>query len=120
MYNLKQVISAIISIWLWANHHSSFEKAFEKNGRIDVDHHCKWLINAAVEKGTIPLLSTGLSSFSNDTEERNVVGNLGIATVVSRALMEGLSFNNEMVSNTIVKFWFFISIDTNFYFHDRT
>lgn len=68
-----------------------------------MDHHCKWLINAAVEKGTRPLLSRSFSSLSNNTGERNVVGNLAIATVVSRALMEGLAFNNKMVSHIIIK-----------------
>ena len=30
-------------------HQSSFEKAFTKSGRIDVDPECKWLINAAID-----------------------------------------------------------------------
>ena len=91
-----------MSTWLWSSHRGSFEKAFEKNGRIDVDHHCKWLITAAVEKGTRPLLSRNLSSLANKSGDKNLAGNLAMANLVSRSLMEGLAFNTKMVSFFII------------------
>jgi hypothetical protein len=45
----RDVVTATILVWLWAKHEISFQKAFEKSGRIDVDPDCKWLIQAAVD-----------------------------------------------------------------------
>mmetsp|Transcript_16411 Transcript_16411/g.15859 ORF Transcript_16411/g.15859 Transcript_16411/m.15859 type:complete len:522 (-) Transcript_16411:153-1718(-) len=45
----REVIAAIITTWLWAQYKCTFEKAFIKSGRIDVDPECKWLINEAID-----------------------------------------------------------------------
>ena len=45
----RDLVVATIVVWLWANHENSFQEAFEKSGRIDVDPDCKWLVNAAVD-----------------------------------------------------------------------
>lgn len=45
----RDVVAAAILVWLWATHEQSFQLAFEKNGRIDVDPDCKWLVQAAVD-----------------------------------------------------------------------
>ena len=43
------MIVATILVWLWTQHEDSFQQAFAKNGRIDVDPCCKWLIQAAID-----------------------------------------------------------------------
>jgi len=45
----RDVVAAAILVWLWSAHEHTFRQAFEKNGRIDVDPDCKWLIQAAVD-----------------------------------------------------------------------
>ena len=45
----RDVVAAVILVWLWTSHEQSFQVAFEKNGRIDVDPDCKWLVQAAVD-----------------------------------------------------------------------
>lgn len=42
-------VVATILVWLWANHEETFQQAFDKSGRIDVEPGCKWLIQAAVD-----------------------------------------------------------------------
>jgi len=45
----RDIVVATCLVWLWAYNESSFQQAFEKAGRIDVDPDCKWLIQAAVD-----------------------------------------------------------------------
>lgn len=45
----RDVVVSCILVWLWANHEDHFQGAFLKNGRLDVDPDCKWLIQAAVD-----------------------------------------------------------------------
>lgn len=45
----RDVVAAVILIWLWTTNEKTFQRAFERNGRIDVDLDCKWLIQAAVD-----------------------------------------------------------------------
>ena len=45
----KDVVVASILVWLWDSHGPSFQRAFETNGRFDVDPDCKWLIQVAVD-----------------------------------------------------------------------
>jgi len=45
----RDLVVAVILVWLWANHEDCFQQAFKKSGRTDVDPGCKWLIQAAVE-----------------------------------------------------------------------
>jgi hypothetical protein len=51
----REVIAAAILIWLWATHEPIFRAAFEKNGRIDVDPECKWLVQTAVDTAVCEL-----------------------------------------------------------------
>jgi len=56
----RQIITAVINTWIWANHNKLFEKTFAKRGRIDVDPHCKWIIHAAIEVATRSLVGKNL------------------------------------------------------------
>lgn len=56
----REVIVALILLWLWKHHEDCFQKTFAKSGRIDVDPECKWLINAAVDR-SVAALSQELS-----------------------------------------------------------
>jgi len=58
----KDILSAIITIWLWSNYKDCFESAFAKNGRIDVDPECKWLVQVAVNLVSEALLSKSFTS----------------------------------------------------------
>eukprot|EP00980_Cylindrotheca_fusiformis_P002610 scaffold618_cov130-Cylindrotheca_fusiformis.AAC.14 len=51
----REVIVALILLWLWRHHEDCFQKTFAKSGRIDVDPECKWLINAAVDRSVLAL-----------------------------------------------------------------
>jgi hypothetical protein len=51
-----QVVIAVILVWLWAQHKESFQRAFVKSGRIDVDPECKWLIQTAVDAAVRALM----------------------------------------------------------------
>lgn len=43
-------------MWLWAQNKTSFQRAFAKSGRIDVDPECKWLIHTAVDASVRALM----------------------------------------------------------------
>lgn len=45
----RDIVSAVILVWLWDEHKTIFKEAFEKNGRIDVDPNCKWFIMASID-----------------------------------------------------------------------
>jgi hypothetical protein len=49
-------VVAAISVWLWAQNKRSFQRAFAKSGRIDVDPECKWLIHTAVDASVRALM----------------------------------------------------------------
>ncbi|KAG7367399.1 hypothetical protein IV203_030070 [Nitzschia inconspicua] len=51
----RDVIAAVIMIWLWRNNEDFFQRAFAKSGRIDVDPDCKWFVDAAVNKAVSAL-----------------------------------------------------------------
>lgn len=50
-------ILSVILVWLWANFEPSFQSAFQRSGRIDVDPDCKWLIHIGVELAVNELLT---------------------------------------------------------------
>lgn len=126
----RDVVTANILVWLWAQHEQNFQQAFEKSGRIDVDPDCKWLIQAAVDtsvreltleiadavaRGEGPFadaLATrkGHSSSKNlsavsESERTNASKRVEIhtASTVSKALMTNLCVDGEM-NRTIPKF----------------
>lgn len=45
----RETVASAILVWLWANHESNFQEAFDKSGRMDVDPECKWLVQAAID-----------------------------------------------------------------------
>jgi hypothetical protein len=125
----REVIAALILLWLWKHHEEGFQKAFAKSGRIDVDPECKWLINAAVDRAILALSqeikapgsslssalinakSKGGSSHktSPGTESERPQGkttkvDLLSASIVSKSLMAGISVYEHMVN-------LFISLD---------
>jgi hypothetical protein len=52
----RDIVAAVILVWLWVQHKDSFQRAFGKSGRIDVDPECKWLIQAATDTSSRALL----------------------------------------------------------------
>ena len=60
----RDIIAAVILLWLWRNQEGCFQRAFAKSGRIDVDPECKWFINAAVNKAVTALSNEVIGSTS--------------------------------------------------------
>jgi hypothetical protein len=122
----REVILASILLWLWRNHEEAFQRAFAKSGRIDVDPECKWLIHAAVDKSVQALcqeiadaaalpgsqLTAALMAYKSrgNSSQKTALGaesdrsqattklDLLIASIVSKALMAGLSVDEQMDS----------------------
>ena len=123
----RDIIAAVILLWLWRNQESSFQRAFAKSGRIDVDPECKWFVNTAVNKAVSALSNEVLGSTSRASglttallahKSKSSVGPKGIngiaeqdsirttttkidllvASVVSKSLNMTLVLNEEMNS----------------------
>lgn len=96
------VVSAAVTTWLWSHYQDTFKAAFVKNGRIDVDPGCTWLIKAAVEKATDENVAKGLKSIhsavstqipSTDTSNRI---RIQIAKLVSKEMSTGIRLNKSV------------------------
>jgi hypothetical protein len=61
----REVLTAVIMLWLWRNNENHFQRSFAKSGRIDVDTECKWFVDAAVNKAIIALSQKTTSAFSS-------------------------------------------------------
>jgi hypothetical protein len=119
----REVIVALILLWLWKHHEDCFQKTFAKSGRIDVDPECKWLINAAVNRSVSALsqeiakpgspLSAALTlaKSKGGSSQKAVPGSdmerpqgrttkvdLLSASIVSKSLLAGTSVDEKMVS----------------------
>jgi len=95
MSSKKQVVAAIVLIWLWVQHKEIFQRAFAKSGRIDVDPECKWLIQAAVDTATRALAAEFVPKTNSvgDGKSKGMHGlesvantELQVASTVSKAL----------------------------------
>eukprot|EP00531_Pseudo-nitzschia_arenysensis_P008896 CAMPEP_0116121782 /NCGR_PEP_ID=MMETSP0329-20121206/3877_1 /TAXON_ID=697910 /ORGANISM="Pseudo-nitzschia arenysensis, Strain B593" /LENGTH=1910 /DNA_ID=CAMNT_0003615611 /DNA_START=83 /DNA_END=5815 /DNA_ORIENTATION=- len=60
----RDIIAAVILLWLWRNQEGCFQRAFAKSGRIDVDPECKWFVSAAVNKAVTALSNEVIGSTS--------------------------------------------------------
>jgi hypothetical protein len=60
----RDIIAAVILLWLWRNQEGCFQRAFAKSGRIDVDPECKWFVNAAVNKAVTAISNEVIGSTS--------------------------------------------------------
>lgn len=126
---LRDMAASAILVWLWAQHESNFQQAFEKSGRIDVDPDCKWIIQAAVDTAVRGLaleiadaVARGKGPFadvsgrkgqpstkspvgSSESEKADVSKRVDIhtAVTVSKALMTELRVDGEM-DNVLPKF----------------
>lgn len=98
--------------WLWALYSNSFEKAFAKSGRIDVDPECKWLIRAAVdasiraimseiaENGATPKHnSSGGDVSAASSVASTLISDGRVAAIVSEALTKEVCIDSELVRN---------------------
>ncbi|KAL3916321.1 MAG: hypothetical protein SGILL_005231 [Bacillariaceae sp.] len=118
----REVIAAVIMLWLWRNNENTFQKAFAKSGRIDVDSDSKWCVDAAVNKAVSalsdqlseetssrtvgPLTSAVIahknkSSLGKDPDSTKASSSkidLLAAFLVSRSLNMTFTLNEEMVS----------------------
>jgi hypothetical protein len=120
----RDIVVGIILVWLWVQHKDSFQRAFAKSGRIDVDPECKWLIQAAVDAGSRALMTelsdalqnggpfaSAISSARNkggsgsakasgsDLEKQataSVIVDTRVALIVSEALMTELCIDEEV------------------------
>lgn len=119
----RDVIVAVILLWLWRNQEESFQRAFSKSGRIDVDPECKWFVTAAVDRAVSALaaevtesssrsnkpLATALLAHKNknstaqkggETDAFSAIStriDLLAAAVVNKALNAGLVIDEETV-----------------------
>jgi hypothetical protein len=114
---------ATILVWLWTQHEDSFQRAFGKNGRIDVDPNCKWLIQASIDASTQALTNeiadaearggAMASAFAGQakasvTDDQLVTPasaslNVLVASTVSRSLMTELELDDTMVRFSLVQ-----------------
>jgi len=123
----REIIAAVILLWLWRNQEGCFQRAFAKSGRIDVDPECKWFVNAAIHKAVTALsnevigstsranglttallahktkTSTGLKGTHGKAEQESLKTtttkiDLLAASVVSKSLNMTLVLNEEMNS----------------------
>ena len=123
----RDIIAAVILLWLWRNQEGCFQRAFAKSGRIDVDPECKWFVNAAVNKAVTALSNEVIGSTSRANglttallahKSKSSSGQKGIngkaeqdslkttttkidllaASVVSKSLNMTLVLNEDMVS----------------------
>jgi len=96
------VITATVATWLWSQYQDTFKAAFVKNGRIDVDPGCTWLIKAAVEKATGDNVAKGLKSIhsavSSQTPSTKTANHIRIqiAKLVSKGMSTGIRLNNSV------------------------
>jgi hypothetical protein len=110
----SQVVIAVILIWLWAQHKESFQRAFAKSGRIDVDPECKWLIQTAVDAAARALMldiadtiarggsmTTALSGGprGGDRHGSSSSVEVHVARVISQGLMGEFCIDDVVVSH---------------------
>jgi hypothetical protein len=131
----RDVIVAVILLWLWRNQEDSFQRAFSKSGRIDVDPECKWFVTAAVDRAVSALaaevtepssrsgkpLATALLAHKNKNSAAQKGGetdafsttstriDLLAAAIVNKALNSGLAIDEEKVSYSSFFDYFFQS-----------
>lgn len=127
----RDIIAAVILLWLWRNQEGCFQRAFAKSGRIDVDSECKWFVNTAINKAVTALSNevtgstsraTGLTTALLAHKNKSSVGSKGAhgiadqdslrttvtkidllaASVVSKSLNTALVLNEEMVSHFFI------------------
>jgi len=101
----REVVAAIVLIWLWVQHKEIFQRAFAKSGRIDVDPECKWLIQAAVDTATRALAAEFVPKTNSvgDGKSKGMYGlesvantELQVASTVSKALMTEMCIDGEI------------------------
>jgi len=120
----RDVVVGILLVWLWVQHKDSFQRAFAKSGRIDVDPECKWLIQAAVDAGSRALMTelsealqhggplaaamaaarskggSGSAKASGSDSEKQAAASVTVDTrvalIVSEALMTELCIDEEV------------------------
>lgn len=113
-------------MWLWGNNKTSFQRAFAKSGRIDVDPECRWLIQTAVDVSvralmidiadtvarggpSAPLLGSGRtkgaaktvgqpSLTEEDRSNSTTYVDTHVASIVSQALTAEFCIDGRMVS----------------------
>jgi len=96
----KEAISATISVWLWSGHSDCFQRAFRKNGRIDVDLECKWLVKKTVDVSVEAVLGAvgGNAANRGDASFVDFQGNAAakVAALVCEALGKTISINDDV------------------------
>jgi len=117
----REVVVACILVWLWHHHEIAFQEAFTMNGRIDVDHKCKWLIGGAIDAAMHALvtetnghvgkspLAVLLVAHSGKTshgggksaeQQKSLVRlEVAVTSTVSRALHSSLSIDGDVDSS---------------------
>lgn len=105
----REIITSVVSIWLWSNHENNFQQAFTKSGRVDVDRECKMLVHHSLIIATKALsreieesIATRTGVFAEaatarnftDTERAFVMKSveLNTALTVSKALSEEMQY----------------------------
>jgi len=129
------MLKYVVSVWLWVNYKNSFERAFAKDGRIDIDPECIWLVNVTIDLAVASLLAEATEnirvgrSFRQDSKENKKlmegkklslqpgVVAIRIATLVSRKLMLHLCLDSDMVSRQII--YKFLGVRDHFIYNEK-
>lgn len=94
----QQVIIAIITIWLWAEHEDCFKQSIVENGKKEADPNCEWLIDLAIDKSLSALAiffdsrpSGKSGGYSKETPNEKV------ASIASQSLAKQVFVDNQTV-----------------------
>ena len=95
---LKQVIIAIISIWLWAEHKDCFKQAIVENGNDEPNPSHKWLVNLAIDKA-LSALATFFDSHPSGKGDgpTKETPNDKVAAIASKSLAKQVFVDHQTV-----------------------
>jgi hypothetical protein len=107
----RDIIAAVILLWLWRNQEVCFQKAFAKSGRIDVDPECKWFVNAAVNKAVTALSNEVIGSTSRANglttallahKSKSSTGHKGTHAKVEQDLLKTTTTKIDLLAASVV------------------
>jgi len=96
----RDLVVAIILVWLWMEHKDTFRRAFAKSGRIDVDPECKWLIHAAVDTVSRAIISELMDASQNGGPLASAMSNARSKSVNASKVADESENDNSLSAST--------------------
>lgn len=92
----RDVIIAIVSIWLWAEHEDCFTQTTAQEEKNDADLSCLWLINLAIDNVLLALAAFFDSRPSGKSDgQSKETPNEKVASIASQALAKQVFLDNR-------------------------